>query len=390
MKIPASVSDYRTMARQRLPRQLFDYIDGGSYAEWTLAENTNAFERLTLRQRVLKDVSDIQFNKNILGQEFKLPIALAPVGLAGSFANRGEVQAVKVANDLGIPFCLSTVSICAMEEVADAATQPFWYQLYMLRDKQVTANLLKRAKAVGCETLILTVDLPFPGARYRDTRNGLSGKQNLTTKLKRIVDFVSHPRWLWDVAITGKPLVFGNLVQEVANAKSLDDIQGWISEQFDPTITWQDLKWVRDQWPGKLILKGIMDTDDAKLAVAHHVDAIIVSNHGGRQLDSVPATLNAIADIKAVAGDNCEVLVDSGIRSGLDVVKAMAMGADFTLIGRPWVYALAANGGEGLKHMLELMQDEMRIAMALTGHSRIADLGQHIFAANQLPQHEGQ
>ena len=386
MMIPASVSDYRELAKKRLPRQLFDYIDGGSYAEWTMTENTNAYERLTLRQRVLNDVSDIQFDKSILGQDYKLPIALAPVGLAGCFAHRGEVQAVKVANELGIPFCLSTVSICAMEEVADAATQAFWYQLYMVKDRQVVSNLIKRAKAVGCDALILTVDLPFPGARYRDTRNGLSGAQGLSVKLKRLVDFVSHPRWLWDVGITGKPLVFGNLVQEVAQAKSMTDLQGWISEQFDPTVSWEDLMWVRDQWQGKLILKGVMDAEDARQAVSHGIDAIIISNHGGRQLDSVPATLHSIEDIKAAAGQQCEIMVDGGIRSGLDIVKAMAMGADFTLIGRPWAYAIGAKGETGLRHMLALMQDEMRIAMALTGHNKLSELGQHIFTANQSSQ----
>jgi len=379
MSIAASISDYRLLAKKRLPRQLFDYIDGGSYQEQTLAENSNAFDELKLRQKVLRDVSNIDLSSSLLGTKASMPMAMAPVGLAGSFAHRGEVQALKSAEQANIPFCLSTVSICSMEEIANQASASFWYQLYMIRDRNVVKNLINRAKAVGCDTLIFTVDLPFPGARYRDSRNGLSGSNSLATKFSRLFDFVSHPKWLWDVGITGKPLVFGNLVDEVPNAKSMDDLQGWLISQFDPTTSWEDLAWVREQWSGKLIVKGIMDPEDAQQAVKVGVDGIIVSNHGGRQLDSVPASLAALPDIIQIVNGACNVLLDGGIRSGLDVVKAMGMGADGTLIGRPWVYGLGARGEQGVTDVLEIMRDEMRIGMALTGHTNFDSISQDIF-----------
>lgn len=366
LSIPAK--DYRKLAKQRLPKQLFDYIDGGSYDEQSLAENVNAFSRLELRQKVLMDVSNIDFTTELLGTDYDLPLALAPVGVAGSFARRGEVQAVRAADKHNVPFCLSTVSICSMEEIADHATKPFWYQLYMIRDRAIVSNLIKRAKAVGCETLILTVDLPFPGARYRDVRNGLFGDASHWSKIKRIYDLISHPRWLYDVGIKGRPVVFGNLVQELPMAKSMEHLQEWISTQFDPSVDWDDLKWVRDQWHGKLVVKGIMIPEDAKKASEYGADGIIVSNHGGRQLDSVPATINAVDAIVSAAGDKTQVMMDSGVRSGLDMLKAKALGANGCLIGRAWVYALAAHGERGVDQLLSTLKEELRIGMALTGN----------------------
>lgn len=366
LSIPAK--DYRELARKRLPKQLFDYIDGGSYDERTLAENSSALSRIELRQKVLVDVSDIDFTTSLLGTDYNLPLALAPVGLAGSFARRGEVQAVKAADKHNIPFCLSTLSICSMEEIAEHASKPFWYQLYMIRERSIVTNMIKRAAAVGCETLILTVDLPFPGARYRDVRNGMYGDDSLWNKLKRLYQFVSHPRWLYDVGIKGGPVVFGNLVDELSMANSMAHLQAWVSSQFDPSVSWQDLAWVREQWQGKLIIKGVMTADDARLASEYGVDGIIVSNHGGRQLDTVPATINAIEGVVQAAGTHVNVMMDSGIRSGLDILKARAMGADGCLIGRAWVYALAARGEEGVDQMLTNLKEELRIAMALTGN----------------------
>lgn len=377
--IPASVSDYRLIARKRLPRQLFDYIDGGSYEETTMADNINAFDRYKLRQRVLTDVSNIQMGCELFDEQLSLPVGLSPVGLAGSFGRRGEVQAMKACESVGVPFCLSTVSICSMEEVAKQACKSFWYQLYMIRERQVVSNLLNRAKAVGCKTLVMTVDLPFPGARYRDTRNGLSGNQSIPTRIKRLLDILSHPRWVLDVALKGSPLTFGNLVDEVEQANSLDEFQGWISDQFDPTVTWEDLAWVRDHWDGKLILKGVMDAEDAYQGMIVGIDGLIVSNHGGRQLDSVPASLDALPSILAAAGDKIPVIVDGGIRSGLDVLKAKALGASACMLGRPWAYALAAGGQQAIEHMLEIIKDELRIGMALTGKSKLDDVSKDIF-----------
>ena len=261
-----------------------------------------------------------------------------------------------------------------MEEIAKHASKPFWYQLYMIRDRAIATNLIKRANAVGCDTLILTVDLPFPGARYRDVRNGLFGDASTWSKLKRIYDLVSHPSWLMDVGIKGRPIVFGNLVDELPMAKSMQHLQEWISNQFDPSVDWQDLAWVRDQWPGKLIVKGVMIPEDAAKAAQYGVDGIIVSNHGGRQLDSVPATINAVESVVKAAGDKVDVMLDSGIRSGLDMLKAKALGVSGTLIGRAWVYALAAQGEAGVDQLLSTLKEELRIGMALTGNVRTEDI----------------
>jgi L-lactate dehydrogenase (cytochrome) len=309
-----------------------------------------------------------------------MPCILAPVGLAGAFGRRGETQVVRAAEAMGVPFCLSTVSICSMEEVAAVASKAFWYQLYMIRDRQVVTHLIQRARAVGVDTLMMTVDLPFPGARYRDTRNALSGARGLKANLIRAMDFARHPSWVYDVAIKGKPLVFGNLVDEVKQANSMADLAAWISEQFDPTVTWDDLTWVRDQWQGKLIIKGIMDSEDAEHAIKLGVDGIVVSNHGGRQLDSVPATIDALGGILDTVNGRIPVLVDGGIRSGLDVLKAVGVGAQATMIGRPWAYALAAGGQQAVEHMLSIIKDELRIGMALTGHTSMTEVDQSIFA----------
>jgi L-lactate dehydrogenase (cytochrome) len=371
---PASVGDYRELARRRLPRQFFDYIDGGAYAEATLEENIGDLRKVHLRQRVLRDVSRIDLRTEVLGQKLAMPVALGPVGLAGLFARRGETQAARAAVKAGVPFCESTVSLCSIEEVKAAIDAPFWYQLYVMRDRGYARELLQRAHAAGCPVLLFTVDLAVLGARYRDTRNGMAGPGNLFGKLARGWDIASHPSWLLDVAVGGKPLVFGNLSDAVPQARNLTDFRAWVDAQFDPSVTWNDLAWLRENWPGKIVAKGILDVDDARMAAELGFDGIVVSNHGGRQLDGVPSTISALPAIADAVGDRLDVLFDGGIRSGLDVVKALALGARACLLGRAWAYALAARGEAGVTHMLDILRKEMEVAMALTACSDVRSI----------------
>lgn len=371
---PATADDYRELARRRLPRHLFDYLDGAAYDERTAGENRQAFHRLHLRQRVMRDVSRIELSTRVLGQDLGLPLILAPVGLAGAMACRAEVQAARAAEQAGAAFCESTVSICSIEEVRAATTAPFWYQLYVMRDRGYTQSLLARAQAAGCPVLVLTVDLAVMGARYRDTRNGMTGALSLGGKLTKARDLLSHPRWLLDVAIKGRPLTFGNLTAAVPDARSLPAFKAWVDSQFDPAVTWKDIDWVRANWPGKLVLKGVLDVEDARQAARCGVDGVIVSNHGGRQLDSVAASVEALPPIIDAVGDRLEVLMDGGVRSGLDVVKALALGAKACMLGRPWAYAVAARGEAGVAHMLSVMRSEMNVAMALCGQTEVCRL----------------
>ncbi len=371
----ASVRDYREVARRRLPRQLFDYIDGGAYEEATLAANTADLEAISLRQRVLRDVSTRTMSTTVLGEELSLPVLLAPVGLAGMFANRAEVAAARAAEHAGVSFVESTVSICSLEEVAAASKRAPWFQLYVMRDRGYAENLMARAQAVGCRVLVLTADLAVVGARYRDTRNGLGGRVSPVGAAIRGLDRVSHPRWVWEVGIQGKPHTFGNLTDAVPGGNSPDDFRDWVDAQFDPSVTWDDLAWVRDHWDGPVVLKGILDPEDARAAADAGVDAVVVSNHGGRQLDAVPSTAAALPAVVEAVGDRIEVLVDGGVRSGLDLLKMMAMGAKACLVGRPWAWAVAAKGEAGVAHLLEILRDELAVAMALTGTTDVADLG---------------
>ena len=371
----ASVRDYREVARRRLPRQLFDYIDGGAYEEATLAANTADLEAISLRQRVLRDVSTRTMSTTVLGEELSLPVLLAPVGLAGMFANRAEVAAARAAEHAGVSFVESTVSICSLEEVAAATKRAPWFQLYVMRDRGYAENLMARAQAVGCRVLVLTADLAVVGARYRDTRNGLGGRVSPVGAAIRGLDRVSHPRWVWEVGIQGKPHTFGNLTDAVPGGNSPDDFRDWVDAQFDPSVTWDDLAWVRDHWEGPVVLKGILDPEDARAAADAGVDAVVVSNHGGRQLDAVPSTAAALPAVVEAVGDRIEVLVDGGVRSGLDLLKMMAMGAKACLVGRPWAWAVAANGEAGVAHLLEILRDELAVAMALTGTTDVANLG---------------
>ncbi len=371
--VPATPADYRARARRRLPRQLFDYLDGGAGRESTMDANAEAFDRVLLRQRVMVDVAERETSVELLGQHCDMPVVLAPVGLAGMFATRAEVQAARAAQRSAVPFCESTVSICSLEEVAANTTAPFWFQLYVMRDRSYAEGLMERAHRVGCPVLVLTVDLAVVGARYRDVQNGMVGSVNALAKARRALDYGTHPKWLGDVAVRGKPHTFGNLEDAVPGAKSPEAFREWVDAQFDPSVTWDDIDWVRAHWPGKLVLKGIMDAEDARRAVDSGTDGIVVSNHGGRQLEGVPATIDALPAVVEAVGDRTTVLVDGGIRSGTDVLRACARGADACMIGRPWAYAVAADGTAGVRRMLATIQAELRVAMGLTGITKISE-----------------
>ena len=379
----AAITDYRELARRRLPPFLFEYIDGGSYAEVTLRRNIAELERVALRQRVLCDVSEIDLSITLFGQTQSLPIAFGPIGLAGMNARRGEVQAARAAEEFGIPFTLSTVSTCSLDEVRRGTTGPFWFQLYMIRDRAFMRDLLAQAKAAECSALVFTVDMPVPGSRYRDIHSGLAGAPGLAGSIRRTWQAIRHPAWAWDVGIRGRPHQLGNVAPVLGDNTGLEDFFAWMRSNFDPCVSWADLDWVRSEWKGPLIVKGILDKDDAVCAADHGADAIVVSNHGGRQLDGVPATATALPSIAEAVGGRLKILADGGIRSGLDAVRMLALGADGVLLGRAWAYALGAAGQAGVAHMLRLIEAEMRVAMALTGTTRIADINQGILVQDQ-------
>mgnify|MGYP003477534906 FL=1 len=367
--IISSTNDYREAARRRLPPFLFQYIDGGAYAEYTLKRNVEDLSSIALRQRVLKDMTQLDLSTEIFGEQLSLPVALSPVGLTGMYARRGEVQAAMAADKKGIPFTMSTVSVCPIEEVTPKINRPMWFQLYVLRDRKFMQNVLERAKAAGCSTLVFTVDMPVPGARYRDAHSGMSGPN---AAMRRYLQACTHPHWAMDVGLLGRPHDLGNVSKYLGKAIGLEDYIGWLGNNFDPSISWKDLEWIRDFWDGAMVIKGILDPQDAKDAVRFGADGIVVSNHGGRQLDGVLSTaLPKIAD--AVKGD-IKILVDSGIRNGLDVVRMLALGADLCMLGRAFIYALAADGEAGVTNLLNLIDKEMRVAMTLTSANRIQDI----------------
>ncbi|MCP3730257.1 FMN-dependent L-lactate dehydrogenase LldD [Sphingomonas sp. MG17] len=378
--IAASVTDYRELARRRLPRFLFDYIDGGSYAEVTLRRNIADLEQVALRQRVLNDVARLDLSTELFGQRMALPVALAPIGLAGMNARRGETQAVRAANAANIPFTLSTVSACALDEVARAATAPFWFQLYMIRDRGLMRELLAEAAQAGCSALVFTVDMPVPGTRYRDYHSGLAGAPGIAGAMRRAWQGAMKPHWAWDVGVRGRPHALGNVTRVLLGRTGIEDFFAWMRNNFDPSIQWRDLDFIRSEWRGPLIIKGVLDPVDASRAADLGADGIVVSNHGGRQLDGVLSTARALPPIADAVGGRLTVLADGGIRSGLDVVRMLALGADGVLLGRAWAYALAARGEAGVTHMLKLIEAEMRVAMSLTGTTSIKDINSTILA----------
>lgn len=375
--IISSISDYREAARRKLPPFLFHYIDGGAYAERTLGRNVSDLSDIALRQRILKNVADLSLETQVLGQNMAMPVGLSPVGLTGMYARRGEVQAARAAAAHGVPFTLSTVSVCPIEEVQSQSPAPIWFQLYVLKDRGFMRNVLERAQAAGITTLVFTVDMPVPGARYRDAHSGMSGPN---AKFRQIWQGATHPQWAWDVGIMGKPHDLGNISAYRGQPTRLEDYIGWLGANFDPSISWQDLEWIRDFWKGPMIIKGILDVEDARDAVRFGADGIIVSNHGGRQLDGVLSSARALPPIADAVKGDLSILVDSGIRSGLDVVRMLALGADMAMLGRAFVYALAADGERGVANMLDLLAKEMRVAMALTGVKSIDQIDRSLLA----------
>jgi L-lactate dehydrogenase (cytochrome) len=369
--IVSSPEDFREAARRRLPPFLFDYVDGGAGAEVTLRQNSNDLLGTALRQKVLSGVSSPEPETRLFGITQALPMVLAPVGLTGMYARRGEVQAARAAAGKGIPFCLSTVSVCAIDEVVSGSKSPIWFQLYVIRDRGFMRDLLTKAKLAGCTALVVTVDMPVPGARYRDARSGMSGSH---ATARRFIQALRRPAWTWDVGIRGRPHTLGNVAPAIGSNSGLKDFMGWLAANFDATVDWRDLESVRELWDGPLIIKGILDVDDAQAAVAVGADGIVVSNHGGRQLDGAPSTTRMLPMIADGVGDRLTVLADSGVRSGTDIFRLMALGAKGVLLGRAWVYALAARGERGVTQLLNLLESELRVAMTLTGCANVSQI----------------
>jgi L-lactate dehydrogenase (cytochrome) len=364
-----SIADLRELARRRVPRSIFEYVDRGSYDEITLARNRADLEALTFRQRVLIDVSRQSMASTVLGGAANMPLVIGPTGMAGMVHGNGEIHAARAAEAFGIPYCLSTVSICSIEDVRAATRTPFWFQLYIMKDRGYTMELVDRAEAAGCPVLMMTVDIPVSGLRRRDPKNGLAVPPRLT--LRNALDICTKPRWIWGVA-TGKRREFGNLTAAVSRTTGTTFAQ-WLTDQFDASVTWKDLEAIRARWKGKLIVKGIMDPEDAKQVVALGADALVVSNHGGRQLDGGASTISALPGVVAAVGDRCEVLFDGGVRSGQDMLKAQALGARASVTGRAFLYGLGAMGEAGVTRALQIMSRELQVSMALTGCNDVRD-----------------
>ena len=372
--IISSPVDYKKYAKCKLPPFLWHYLEGGSYEEYTLRKNIEDLAEVALHQRVLRDMSELNLRSQLFDNEpqMRLPVVLAPVGICGMYARRGEVQAAKAAEKLEVPFTLSSVSVCPIEEVVAPLKEPCWFQLYVLKDRGFMKNVLERAKAAGIKTLVFTVDMPTPGARYRDMHSGMSGPYR---QIKRVLQAMVHPRWAIDVGLLGKPHDLGNISKYRGSTISLEDYIGYLTANFDPSITWKDLEWIRDYWQGNMIVKGVLDKQNAKDAVSFGASGIIVSNHGGRQLDGVLSSVRALPHIADAVKGDLKILVDGGIQNGLDVVRMLSLGADAAMIGRAYIYALACKGQAGVEHLLELFEKEMRVAMILTSAVDIKELG---------------
>jgi L-lactate dehydrogenase (cytochrome) len=370
-----NVDDLRELAKRRIPRAIFDYADGGAYDERTMRRNSADLDALSFRQRVMVDVSNVSLATSFMGMPVSMPLAIGPTGLAGLFHADGEILGAKAAAACGIPFCLSTMSICSIEDVRAATQQPFWFQQYLMKDRGFNQELIDRAAAAQCSALMLTLDLQVIGERRRDPRNGLTIPPKLT--LRNALDVASKPTWAAKV-LFGKRRTFGNLVGRIGGSSGIRTLAEWTATQFDASADWRDVEWVRSRWPGKLILKGVLDAADARLGVAAGADAIVVSNHGGRQLDGAPSTISVLAEIVDAVGGRCEVLFDGGVRSGQDIVKALALGARGALIGKAFLYALAGAGEAGVVKVIEIMRNELRVTLALTGTADVAAAGPQI------------
>jgi L-lactate dehydrogenase (cytochrome) len=372
----ADVEDFRRRARARLPRFLFDYVDGGAWGEETLDRNVADFRRLAVRQRVMRDVSRVDLSATLFGQHFSMPVGLGPVGLAGMYARRGEVQAARAAEAARVPFALSTLSLCGLEEVGAGTTRPFWFQLYMVKDRGFVREMIARAKAVGCTALLFTVDLPVPAVRRRDLRSGLSGPRTLASRLDWMWEVARRPAWAWNVGLHGRPHACGNVAPVMRTRATLRDYWAWIGANFDAAVTWKDLDEIRAAWDGPLVIKGVLDVEDARAAVETGADGLVVSNHGGRQLDGAPSSISVLPAIADAVGGRTTLLMDGGVRSGTDVLKALASGADGVLLGRAWAYALAADGGRGVEALLAQFRAELAGALALAGRTSVQGLSQ--------------
>jgi L-lactate dehydrogenase (cytochrome) len=375
MTVINSIADLRERARRRIPLAIFEYADRGSYDEVTFRRNRRDLEALEFRQRVMVDVSKQSLETTILGETWKIPVGIGPTGLTGLFHANGEIHGARAAQAYGVPFCLSTMSVCSIEDVRAAVSKPFWFQLYLMRDRGFNDELIQRARAAQCSALVLTVDMPIQGLRRRDPKNGLSIPPRLT--VRNVFDVATKPAWALKV-LFGKRRTFGNLAGRMENTGGLTTLSQWIASQFDPTVTWKDIEWVRSRWPGKLIVKGILDAQDAKFACEHGVDALVVSNHGGRQLDGGPSTISVLPEIASAVEGRCEVLFDGGIQSGQDVLKALALGARGCLIGKTFLYSLAAMGEAGVTLALNILAQELQVSLALTGSNTVQDVGPHI------------
>jgi L-lactate dehydrogenase (cytochrome) len=380
MKTVASIEDLRLLAYRKVPRAFYDYAESGSYNEETLRANRADLEKIKLRQRVLVDVSQRSLATTIVGQQVSAPFALSPIGLLGMQHGDGEILAANAANETGIPFTLSTMSICSIEQVAEATRKPFWFQLYVIRDREFSRDLLARAAAAKCSALVLTVDLQVLGQRHRDIRNGMTVPPEF--RFKNVVDIATKPAWLWNI-IKARSKTFGNLAGHVKGMENITSLAQWTNQQFDPALNWKDLEWIKKTWPGKIIIKGILDPEDAKTAVKIGADAIVVSNHGGRQLDGAQSSIAALPAIADAVGSDTEVLFDGGIRTGSDMMRALALGARACLIGRAYVWGLGAGGQQGVAKAIDILKNELSVTMALTGTVKLGDIGPQVLVGGE-------
>ncbi len=371
MKVAACIDDLRRIAKRRVPRAFFDYADSGSYSEQTLRANRSDLEAIILKQRVLVDVSARDLTTTVLGKKLQAPLILAPIGLLGMQHGDGEILAARAANEAGIPFTLSTMSIGSIEHVAEGTGKPFWFQLYVIKDRGFSKQLMDRAIAAKVDTLVLTVDLQVLGQRHRDVHNGLTVPPQF--KIKNVIDIATKPAWAWSV-LKGKSKTFGNISGHVPGMESVNSLSGWTQQQFDPALNWKDLEWIRKYWPGKLVIKGILDIDDAKTAIKLGTDAIVVSNHGGRQLDGTSSSIAMLPRIVDAVGSDTEILFDGGIRTGADIVRALALGARACMVGRASVWGLGAGGQEGVAKAIDILKKELSVTMALTGVAKVSQI----------------
>jgi L-lactate dehydrogenase (cytochrome) len=377
MRMMTCIEDMRLQARRRVPRMFFDYADRGSYAEETLRINRTDLERIKLRQRVLVDVAQRDLGTTIAGEPASLPFALAPIGLCGMQWGDGEILACRAAQAVGIPFCLSTMSICAIEDVAAAVERPFWFQLYVMKDRGFVREMIERAIAAKCSALVLTVDLQVLGQRHCDLRNGMTVPPEM--RLRNLLDIATKPGWAWSI-LRGKRKTFGNLAGHVRGMEGVRSLAQWIAGQFDPSLSWKDVEWIRDLWPGTLVLKGLLDVEDAERAAKTGASALVVSNHGGRQLDGAISSIAALPRIVDAVGSAVEIMFDGGIRSGQDVMRALALGARSCMIGRAYLYGLGAGGQAGVARAIEILRNELDVTMALTGTASVKDIGRQVLS----------